>query len=269
MSGKFTYIYDVTENKAVDVNVIIDIAKEAGKEILEVYNTDYKIEIKADKSPVTVADKRSNAIIAEHLFRNFPDIPILSEEIKHESYNVRKDWNLLWVVDPLDGTKEFINKNGEFTVNIALLNKNKPVLGVIYVPVKHEIYFAIKNKGAYRIIQGKEPYQIKSKPLPENGKIVVVASRSHKNKALEDYVEGLKTQYDQVEYISAGSALKMCRVAEGAADIYPRLGPCMEWDTAAGHIIVNESGKKVYIFNSENELTYNKENLLNPEFICK
>lgn len=269
MLDNFTYIYESQAKSSISVTILIDIVQKAAQEILKVYERDYKIEIKEDQSPVTEADKHSNTIIVEELFRNFPDIPVLSEEIKHADYRSRKGWNPLWLVDPLDGTKEFINKNGEFTINIALIQQNKPVIGVIHVPVNGITYFAVKGQGAYKLNINNNLEKIAANPMPVAGKVIVVASRSHKNKALEDYVNQLKLEYEEVEYISTGSALKMCLIAEGKADIYPRLGPCMEWDTAAGHTIINESGKKVYIFDSDKELTYNKEDLRNPCFICK
>ena len=251
---------------------------EAGLAILEVYNQDFVVEEKEDKSPLTLADKRSHEIIMSHLTPF--DIPVLSEEGKSIDYHVRKQWNYLWIVDPLDGTKEFIKKNDEFTVNIALVKENTPVMGVIYVPVLKQLYFAAKDFGAYlvvldsgfdlkdysleRLIKESIPVDVLSvKPRP----FTIVGSRSHATMELEKYVEQKRKEHDAVDFISAGSSLKFCRVAEGSADVYPRLGPTMEWDTAAGHIIAECAGASIFRADNGEPLLYNKENLLNPWFI--
>lgn len=250
---------------------------EAGFAILEVYNQDFAVEEKEDKSPLTLADKRSHEIIMSHL--TLFDIPVLSEEGKAIDYHVRKKWDYFWMVDPLDGTKEFIKRNDEFTVNIALVKENKPIMGVIYVPVLKQLYFAAKDFGAYlivldsgfdlkdcsleRLIKESIPVDVHSvKPRP----FTIVGSRSHATRELEEYVEQKKKEHDAVDFISAGSSLKLCRVAEGSADVYPRLGPTMEWDTAAGHIIAECAGASVFRADNGEPLLYNKENLLNPWF---
>ncbi len=252
-------------------------AVEAGYAILEVYHQEFTVEEKDDKSPLTLADKRSHDIILSHLSGH--GIPVLSEEGASIDYQVRKHWEYLWIVDPLDGTKEFVKRNDEFTVNIALLKGQQPVMGVIYVPVLKQLYFAARDFGAYflnldatirlknmsldAVIQKStaiDAHPRKSRPY------TIVGSRSHATKELEDYVEKKRTEYDPVEFISAGSSLKLCRVAEGSADVYPRLGPTMEWDTAAGHIIAECAGASVFRADNGEPLLYNKENLLNPWF---
>lgn len=253
-------------------------AVEAGIAILEVYNQDFEVEEKSDKSPLTHADKRSHEIITSHLTRL--NIPILSEEGKTIDYAQRKAWEYLWIVDPLDGTKEFIKRNGEFTVNIALVYKHTPVLGVIYVPVHQRLYFAAKSFGAYRMemvdfskinVDSLEQVVARSVSIDVNHKTsrpyTIMGSRSHATPELEAYVAEKRKEYGAVKFISAGSSLKICQVAEGAADVYPRLGPTMEWDTAAGHIIAECAGAVIFRDDNGEPLLYNKENLLNPWFI--
>lgn len=254
----------------------------AGQDILNIYNdpdADFEIESKADNSPLTIADKRSNERIMSFL-KNTP-YPILSEEGKHMDYEVRQAWDTLWIVDPLDGTKEFIKKNGEFTVNIALVEKAVPVSGVIYVPVTRELYFASYTIGAYKMEQATiadadlplDELIKKSRklplPQPEKNDFVVVASRSHLSPETADYIHRLETEHKNIRTISSGSSLKICRVAEGRADIYPRFAPTMEWDTAAGHAIARAAGKNIYHTDETTPLSYNKKDLLNPWFIVK
>ena len=250
---------------------------EAGAAILEVYHQDFAVEEKADKSPLTLADKRSHGIIMAQLAPL--NLPVLSEEGRSIDYEVRKQWDDFWMVDPLDGTKEFIKKNDEFTVNIALIRKNRPVMGVIYVPVLRQLYFAARDFGAYRMTLAKDidPAQMtlaqiveKSQPInttPQKDRpFTIVGSRSHATPELEAYVEKKRAEHEAVDFISAGSSLKLCRVAEGNADVYPRLGPTMEWDTAAGHIIAECAGASVFQAENGEPVVYNKENLLNPWF---
>jgi 3'(2'), 5'-bisphosphate nucleotidase len=243
---------------------IISIAKQAGKKILKIYEKGFSVEYKDDRSPLTEADKASNNLIVNKLTGLYPNIPILSEESKNIPFEKRKNWKYFWLIDPLDGTKEFIKKNGEFTVNIALIHSNRPILGVVYVPVKDILYYADKN-GSFKQEKNNNPEKLKPKENNRD-KLIVAASRSHFNKETKEYIESLGKEY---ELISAGSALKLCLVAEGKADIYPRLGPTMEWDTAAAHSIVKFAGKKVINYEANEELTYNKENLLNPWFIVR
>lgn len=250
---------------------------EAGLAILEVYSQDFAVEEKEDKSPLTLADKRSHEIILSHLTPF--DIPVLSEEGKAIDYHVRNQWDYLWIVDPLDGTKEFVKRNDEFTVNIALVKENKPIMGVIYVPVLKQLYYAAKDFGAYLIVLDSgfdlkdctlEQLVKKSIPVdvhtPKTRPFTIVGSRSHATRELEAYVEQKRNEHDVVDFISAGSSLKLCRVAEGSADVYPRLGPTMEWDTAAGHVIAECAGASVFRADNGEPLLYNKENLLNPWF---
>jgi len=256
-----------TNNLEIQIENIIDIAKEAGGGIMEVYEGDFEVEKKADNSPLTLADKKSNAIIISRLKALHPDIPFISEENKLVDYAIRKEWEYFWLIDPLDGTKEFIKRNGEFTVNIALVHLNKPVLGVIYIPDSAATYYAIKSKGSYKISDEASPKLIKTKERSEDGDLIVIGSRSHANERLQDFIAQQRKAYENVELISAGSSLKFCLVAEGRADIYPRFGPTMEWDTAAGDIIVEEAGGQV--LTNDKPLQYNKESLLNPWFIVQ
>lgn len=254
--------------QSIDISCILAIAKEAGEKIMAVYNgKEYFVESKDDSSPLTMADKASHVFIKDSLEKFYSGIPILSEEGGYVPYEERKKWRHFWLVDPLDGTKEFIKRNGEFTVNIALMHDNKPVLGVIYAPAKGEAFYAIKGSGAYKIDGDGTRGRLSTTTAP-NGSVTIVASRSHKTPELENYVEGLKKRYGNIDYVSSGSSLKFCLVAEGKAHIYPRLGPTMEWDTAAGQVIVEEANGKVRATGSESSLKYNKENLLNPNFIA-
>ncbi len=250
----------------IDINVIIKVAYDAGNAILDIYEQDFDVVEKEDNSPLTLADKASNNVIISALKRLYPNIPFISEEEKATAYDERKSWEYFWLIDPLDGTKEFIKKNGEFTVNIALVRNKVSVLGVIYVPVTDEIYFAIEGQGAFKVDSGggKSKLQVKGHSKES---LKIVASRSHLSKEVEEYIEEKRNHYDKVDCVSAGSSLKFCLVAEGIADVYPRLGPTMEWDTAAGQIIVEEAGGMV-LDNGE-KLQYNKEVLRNPFFIVK
>ncbi len=260
----------------------INAALKAGEEILKIYNdpaSDFGIERKADNSPLTIADKKAHATIAS--FLESTPYPVLSEEGKKIDYSVRKGWESLWIVDPLDGTKEFIKKNGEFTVNIALVRRGVPVAGVIYVPVKQELYFADSECGAYKLTgissvlpeDNMDTLVARSMRLPFNrandGKFVIVASRSHLTPETEAYIAEMEKEHPVVETISSGSSLKICLVAEGVADVYPRFAPTMEWDTAAGHAIAKAAGKEIYQAGSDKPLIYNKEELLNPWFIVE
>ncbi len=244
---------------------VTEIAKEAGAAILEIYNQeDLGIEHKKDESPLTFADKAANEIICNGLNKLFPEIPIISEENKSVDYETRKNYSYFWLVDPLDGTKEFIKRNGEFTVNIALVKGNEVISGVVYTPVSNELYYATSGEGAFREVGGKSiqlsvnKFDIKDKGLG------VVCSRSHLNDATQSFVEGLNSP----NLIAKGSSLKFLILAAGGADIYPRLAPTMEWDTAAAQIILEEAGGRVLNNESGEKLKYNKEVLLNPHFIA-
>lgn len=254
---------------------IINTAYKAGKETLRIYNTDFDYIKKEDNSPLTEADKQSNEIIVNNL--QMLDYPILSEEGAKIDYSERKKWQKLWIVDPLDGTKEFIKRNGEFTINIAFVENEIPILGVIYVPVLDIMYFAEKQTGSYicynfsdNDYNSIEDLIEKSKRL-ETNKLetvkTIVGSRSHMNEATKQYIEQKKKQFLNIEMISRGSSLKLCMVAESKAELYPRFAPTMEWDVAAGHAIVKYAGGLVINAITKKELVYNKENLLNPFFI--
>lgn len=245
----------------INMEEVISFGKEAGESIMEIYKKDFAVQFKEDSSPLTEADKRSNEILCRNLERTYPGIPILSEENKEIPFSIRKDWEYFWLLDPIDGTKEFIKKNGEFTVNVALIHKNVPVIGIVYAPARDDIYYAKKGQGAFKN-GGKLPL------VRKRDKYKIVASKSHLSHETEKFIEKIETEKEK-EILSIGSSLKLCLVAEGMADIYPRLGPTMEWDTAAAHAVVLESGKKVYDFTTGEELHYNKESLLNPWFVVK
>lgn len=321
----------------ISTNYVIDAisaALRAGEAILDVYQSEFEVELKQDRSPLTLADRQSHEIIYAAMEKT--GYPILSEEGKDIPYEERISWENFWLVDPLDGTKEFIKRNGEFTVNIALIHKTSPVMGVVYVPVKDVLYFASEGLGAYKLENARDALHVRSAtgtdtpsppsspsrgedrpsstlpstapdlsgiakafsdnapplrggdegegeicglnlntilkkstklPLPEkpNRPYTVVASRSHLNKDTEDYLAKLKAEHGEIDLISAGSSLKFCLVAEGLADEYPRFGPTMEWDTAAGQAVVEASGGKARSSIRE-PLNYNKENLMNPFF---
>lgn len=247
----------------IDIEEIKNIAIKAGDAIMQIYQKDFDIEYKEDNFPLTQADIESNKIICSNLAKLYPHIPILSEENKEVPYEIRKKWNYYWCIDPIDGTKEFIKKNGEFTVNIALIYKDTPVLGVVYAPVIEEIYYAKKRFGAYK---NGQKLPLKSNDNPKK-RLTVVASKSHLSEDTQRFIDNLDTE--EIEQISKGSSLKLCMVAEGVADIYPRLAPTMEWDTAAAHAVVLESAKKVIQYENGRHIIYNKESLLNPWFIVK
>jgi len=251
--------------KKINLEQIVAIAKDAGDAIMEVYNRDFTVEYKDDNSPLTEADTKSNEIICSSLKKQYPEIPLLSEENEKILYEVRKSWEYYWCIDPIDGTKEFIKKNGEFTVNIALIHYDTPVLGVVYAPVLKDMYKAKKGQGAFKNNQ-RLPLYINSNPEKS---LKVVASKSHLSKETQIFIDNLGKDIESIEQVSKGSSLKLVMVAEGTADIYPRLAPTMEWDTAAADAIVRESGKMTHQFGTTNSLVYNKKNLLNPFFVVR
>jgi 3'(2'), 5'-bisphosphate nucleotidase len=253
----------------IDIKELIRIAKAAGSEIMSVYDGDVSIEYKDDKSPLTEADKKSHELIKRELSGLYPEIPLLSEEGKDIEYSERKNWKFYWLVDPLDGTKEFIKRNGEFTVNIALMEVNRPVAGVVYAPAKGLLYFAEKGKGSFVQKGSNVPKKLKPEPPADTGLIRVVGSRSHSSKEVQVFIQNLAKDYQTVEMVPVGSSLKICLVAEGQADLYPRLRPTMEWDVAAAHAVASEAGRRVCQYHSGEELVYNKESLLNDWFIVK
>jgi len=260
------------------LELAIRAAVKAGVRIIELYaNEDFKLEVKEDNSPLTEADRASNAIIND--FLETTDIPIISEENKEVDYSIRKDWERCWIVDPLDGTKEFIKRNGEFTVNIALVQHGKPLLGVIFSPVSRELYYAdVSQRKAYKVVLDEDFNHVGSwfddtlsiQPKEtEWDNIRVVGSRSHMNQETKEHIEQLRQQYATVEIVPKGSSLKFCMVAEGKADLYPRFAPTMEWDTAAGQAICEAIGLKVISPDLNQKLTYNKPSLLNSYFIVQ
>ena len=266
----------------------IQAALAAGRAILDVYHSEFAVEHKADNSPLTQADRKSHELIMDALSRF--KIPVLSEEGREILYTERKTWERLWIVDPLDGTKEFIKHNGEFTVNIALVEYVKPVLGVIYAPDKNVLYFAARGIGAYKMKNPENFAWPDEEAKDENSKALmqliiqssvklpvkrlansftIVGSRSHAGPEPEKFVEEKRREHGQVEFISAGSSLKICLVAEGKADLYPRLGPTCEWDTAAGQAIAECAGAKLLNLKTGEPLRYNRDDILNPRFIVR
>ncbi|QGH36250.1 3'(2'),5'-bisphosphate nucleotidase CysQ [Gracilibacillus salitolerans] len=256
------------------INDLFKICLDAGKEIRDVYQQDFEVEVKKDDSPLTIADKRSHNVIAEGLNKIDSTIPVLSEEGREIPFEERKKWEQFWLVDPLDGTKEFIKKNGEFTVNIALIDGHYPILGVIYAPALDTFYFGVKGEGAYKLtnasqvnVANEEELVNQSIRLPEVNEsevINVVASRSHMSKETEEFIDQLD---GEAEVVSSGSSLKFCLVAEGKADYYPRYAPTMEWDTGAGQAIVEAAGGSVTRHEDDERFYYNRENLLNGWFL--
>lgn len=247
----------------IDINDIITIAQKAGDVIMEIYAKDFSVEYKDDKSPLTEADQKANEIIVAGLNALSAHFPILSEEGKQIPYEERKDWEYFWMVDPLDGTKEFIKKNDEFTVNIALIYRNAPILGVVYAPALNEMYWAKQGDGAFK---NGDRIPVQTNHYPEK-LLRVVASKSHLSIETQLYIDDLAKTTEAIECVSKGSSLKLCMIAEGSADIYPRLAPTMEWDTAAADAIVREAKKITYEYQKNTLLVYNKENLLNPWFV--
>lgn len=261
----------VIENWAAEV---ASICKDAGAAILEVYSSDnIDLTIKADESPLTAADMASHRIILDRLALLTPQIPILSEESESIPYAIRSGWQKYWLVDPLDGTKEFVNRNGEFTVNVALIDDGVPRLGVVYLPIKREMYIGVQGEQrlATKQVAEEAPCNIQVRSLQtrldQGSPVTVVASRRHGSEALEDCLQKLNARFDQVETINMGSSLKICRVAEGKADLYPRLAPTCEWDTAAAQAVVEAAGG-ILVDTQFRSLRYNrKEELLNPHFL--
>ena len=246
-----------------EIEKILEIASLASQRVVEVYkSSDFEVDLKKDNSPLTLADRLAQEVIAAGLKEAFPEIPIISEEAKEIPFSQRSGWDSFWLVDPLDGTKEFIQKNGEFTVNIALIEKTIPVFGVVVLPAYDQLYFGLKSKGAFRQDKGGKSKPIRTrKPLLD--RITVVRSRSHSSKEEDRII----SSFVNPDVIHAGSSLKFCRVAEGQADLYLRSGPTMEWDTAAGQAIAEASGAVVANLDGT-PFSYNKESLKNPGFIC-
>jgi len=250
---------------------ICNISIEAGKKVLEYYNSDNEIFYKKDESPLTKADLESNKLIINGINSLNLNLPILSEE-KLVDWSIRKNWKKYWLIDPLDGTKEFIKKNNEFTINIALIENNEPILGVIYAPALDRLFFSKKNNGSYKINTNDSLINLSNAlVIKVNNKIKeqikIIGSRSHSDSTFSNWIYN---NYDNYEIIQKGSSLKFCEIAEGNADIYPRFGPTSEWDTAAGQIILEEAGGVVVDFKINKKILYNtKESVINPPFLAK
>lgn len=256
----------VIDDIKIKLDNIVDIAQEAGEVILKIYNQDtFLQQVKSDNSPLTEADIASHQLIEKKLKKLTPTIPILSEESCNIPYDKRKKWQCYWLIDPLDGTKEFIKRNGEFTVNIALINNHNPVLGVVHAPALEQTWFAESSKPANKITNGIKTVVKVKKPC-DGGTVKIVGSRSHAGDSLNNFLKGFKNY----ELLSIGSSIKLCLVADGAAHLYPRFGLTSEWDTAAAHAIVNSAGGEVINANTKLEIEYNtKDSLLNPHFIVQ
>jgi 3'(2'), 5'-bisphosphate nucleotidase len=259
-----------------NLKIAIEAALEAGKAILEIYHSgEFDIELKGDNSPLTRADTASHNVIMSYL--DSTGIPVLSEEGRDISYQERKEWKQLWIVDPIDGTKEFIKRNGEFTVNIALIEDQKTVIGIIFVPVTGELYFSSKKLGAFKVKVDLNNFNIEelilnASKLPLKRKesiFTIVASRSHMSPETESYVQQMRNIHGEVDLISKGSSLKLCMVAEGTANCYPRFAPTMEWDTAAGQAICEHAGFKVIDWETKESMLYNRQELLNKWFLVE
>ncbi|TNF36921.1 MAG: 3'(2'),5'-bisphosphate nucleotidase [Gammaproteobacteria bacterium] len=242
---------------------VIDIARLAGNKILEIYNRGFDIEHKEDKTPLTTADLAAHDIILAGLKELTPEIPVLSEESEKIPFSIRQQWQRYWLVDPLDGTREFIKRNDEFSVNIALIENHQSILGVIYAPVMAIDYYAWRQGGAYKKEKGQQPQKIHVRSIDPT-QLTVAGSRSHGTERQQEYIAKL----GDVNLIPMGSSLKSCLVAEGKADIYPRLGPTSEWDTAAAQCIVEEAGGELINIETGLPMRYNtKDNLTNPHFL--
>ena len=275
-NGTFERKIRILEKNAMEPNfkIAIEAAIDAGRKIMEIYQEkDCNIQLKQDNSPITLADQEANEIINAALLPT--GTPIISEENDQVPYSERKQWTQCWIVDPLDGTKEFIQRNGEFTVNIAFVRNEKPIFGVIYAPALNLLYFAeVKEGKAFKAIYSGEKKvsflenSEEINPIREEKIYTVVGSRSHMNEKTENYIKGVKKQYgEHIRIVQRGSSLKFCLMAEGKADVYPRFGPTMEWDTAAGQAICEAVGLRCISTETNKSMTYNRENLLNGSFI--
>ncbi|MDI1309844.1 MAG: 3'(2'),5'-bisphosphate nucleotidase CysQ [Methylotenera sp.] len=248
---------------------VIVIAKTAGDDIMEVYSTDFNVVKKDDNSPLTQADLAAHQVIVHALSKLTPDIAILSEESDSIGFETRSQWQQYWLIDPLDGTREFVKRNGEFTVNIAFIDQHQSVLGVVYAPVTGLLYYASRKHGAYKQSVESGTHNIHTRALNLN-KPTVAGSRSHSNEKMQQFMHNLESAASVVpELISMGSSLKICLVAEGLADVYPRLGPTSEWDTAAAHCVLQEAGGDIVDLNNQTLLYNTKDSLLNPSFFAK
>ncbi len=256
------------------LSIALNASIDAGRAIMKIYSQPFEVDYKEDNSPLTIADQHADDIICNYLTQT--NIPILSEEGAKHDYEIRKEWKLCWIVDPLDGTKEFIKKNGEFTVNIALVEKGIPVFGVVFAPALGVMYYGEKGKGAYKILipdltaekidltpTGSLPFQ----KFPN--KFSIVGSRSHASPETNAYVEDQKLIHGEIDFVAAGSSLKFCLLAEGKAHVYPRFAPTMEWDTAAGQAVLEASGGTLVEWPSKKPMRYNRKELLNSWFLAE
>jgi 3'(2'), 5'-bisphosphate nucleotidase len=245
------------------IDRVNEIAMDAGHTIMKIYATDFRVQHKADLSPVTEADIAANNVIVSGLNALAPKLPILSEESEEAHFTERSKWQSYWLVDPLDGTREFVKRNGEFTVNIALIEQHRPILGVVYAPVDNVLYYACHGMGAYKVAADQAAVRIQTKPWHGKEAVVVIGSRSHGSARIQSFLENIGHH----TFIRLGSSLKSCIVAEGRADVYPRFGPTSEWDTAAAQCIVEEAGGCLTDMKMQS-LRYNtKESLTNPPFV--
>lgn len=268
----------MTENNLSLLHLAVEASLEAGREIMEIYESgEFDVQLKGDDSPLTRADVASHRAIVRRL--EATGIPVLSEEGRAISFEERRLWPSLWIVDPIDGTKEFIKRNGEFTVNIALVEDGIPVLGVVFVPAKRELFVG-DSRGealAIRTVNGGADWSVEdwlsaAEPIPaaaEGRPFTVVASRSHMSPETAEYIDALRAEYGDLETLSKGSSLKLCMVASGEADCYPRFAPTMEWDTAAGQAVCLAAGCDVLNWETKQPLAYNREDLLNPWFLVR
>lgn len=251
------------------IEPILEIAREAGAAVMAVYGRDFQVSRKADRSLLTEADSAAHRIIVARLGQLHPTMPVLSEEAAEiASYATRRKWERYWLVDPLDGTRDFVKRNGQFTVNIALMEGGRPVAGVVYAPAGEWMYWGAVGRGAFKSVAGGAGRPISCGPLPSSGRLRVVASNFHLSAETREFIGGLRSGYAPIEFVAMGSSLKICLVADGSADLYPRLGPTMEWDTAAAHAVLNAAGGALASHDLPEELRYNKESLRNSWFVA-
>jgi len=250
---------------------LVALVEAAGRAILDVYRTDFDVETKSDESPLTQADLAAHRVLADGLKRLAPALPIFSEEAALPPFEARRSWPRYWLVDPLDGTKEFVNRNGEFTVNVALIDGQRPLVGVVGVPVRDQVYVGVVGQGAWRLDRRDGTVTrtaLHGRPRRDGTPLVVVASRSHGGERLEQYLLSLAETFGEVVRTPVGSSLKLCILAEGEADLYPRLGPTSEWDIAAAHAVLAAAGGDVWAADGSPLLYNSKDSVLNPEFFA-
>ena len=249
---------------------ILSIARQAGTAIMSVYARGFSVRRKDDDSPLTEADTAAHRVIEGRLHSEFPGIPVLSEEAAEIApYALRREWDRYWLVDPLDGTKEFVKRNGQFTVNIALMERGQPIAGVVYAPARDWMYWGSAGAGAFKADAQGQASPIRCSEIPASGTLRVVGSSSHLSPETRSYIDGLRSRYSEISFVAMGSSLKICLVAEGLADLYPRLAPTMEWDTAAAHAVLNAAGGRLFEHGTGRELRYNKEDLRNGWFVAE